>query len=200
MTQLQQNRYDVLLRRVGDLKGPGSKVNEVLEELFPTLDVESLPAELLFLNGTILGIGDGSAQGGVAQASAVDIFNPTGSGKLVTVTKVVANSGANNNSYSIGLAAAELGTNVTTGLRDSRLGIPAIPTARINTSTNASVAAPNVTYQVLASTTLELSDNDAVAVLAPGTGLRVVSGATNTLIEVGFLWRERIAEPSELKF
>ena len=39
MSQLQQSRYDQLLRRVGDLKGPGSKVNDVLHELFPMFDL-----------------------------------------------------------------------------------------------------------------------------------------------------------------
>jgi len=57
VTELQQNRYDQLLRRVGDLKGPGSKVNDVLQELFPTIDVENVPGELLFLMGTHIGLG-----------------------------------------------------------------------------------------------------------------------------------------------
>ncbi len=45
--ELQQNRYDQLIRRVGGIIGPGSKVVEALGELFPVIDVENVPGELL---------------------------------------------------------------------------------------------------------------------------------------------------------
>jgi len=122
VTELQQNRYDQLLRRVGDLKGPGSKVNDVLQELFPTIDVENVPGELLFLMGTRIGWGGASKAAAAGKKAAIQLFNPIGSGQLVTVSTVIV-TGNNTQIISWGLSTSALATNTgVPRLRDSRTG------------------------------------------------------------------------------
>ena len=52
MFEVQQNRWDQLIRRVSGSIGPGSRVSETLSELLPVMDVERVPGELLRLMGT----------------------------------------------------------------------------------------------------------------------------------------------------
>ena len=197
--ELQTSRFDQLLRRLGDLKGPGSKVAASLEDLFPTLDVEQVPAELLFLGGTKIAFGDASAQSAAAKLAGVKLINPADSGHLITVTQVVAFQSVDT-VYSLGLSTAAEDTNATTGLRDSRTGTDVQTVGIVSAFADTSVPAPNVSYSQLADTTLIVTDPNAVAVLAPNTSLFLVSNTTNTLLQAGFYWRERQAEPSELNF
>ncbi len=88
MSELQQSRYDQLLRRVGDLKGPGSKASEILTEVFPTFDVEGYQGELQALNRRVLGIGASTILGAAGELAKIQLFNPAGSGLLITVTSV----------------------------------------------------------------------------------------------------------------
>ena len=75
MTEIQQGRYDALVRRVADLKGPGSKVNDMLEELFPVFDVEKLPSELYRLANIDLCFGGAGIAGVAAQSAALTLGN-----------------------------------------------------------------------------------------------------------------------------
>jgi len=196
VTELQQNRYDQLLRRVGDLKGPGSKVNDVLHELFPTLDVENVPGELLFLMGTRIGWGAASKAPTAGKKSGIQLFNPVGSGHMVTISTVVLST-ASATQMSWGIVTIALATN--TGIpriRDSRAGTGPGGISELRTSPDA-VALTNGQLRLASNTSFLLTDPNAVCILFPGTGMSVV-GSTDDVIAATFNYRERVIEPSEL--
>lgn len=201
MTELQQNRYDRLLRRVGDLKGPGSKVNDVLEELFPTIDVENVPGELLWLMGTRLCQGGGIVAGVAAVRSKMQVFNPVGSGKLVTITDVHAGVVGNTTTMRWGIGVTALTTeNNSEVFRDTRELPPTAPTAQVRTETSATLSTGTSQTRQLQNQDLHLFDPNGLAVLAPGTGFEIGVSTNDIDLLVGFMWRERQAEPSELLF
>jgi len=198
VTELQQNRYDQLLRRVGDLKGPGSKVNDVLQELFPTLDVENVPGELLLLMGTRIGWGSTSKVPTAGKQAAIQLFNPADSGHLITISQFIFSASATT-TFSWGLVSTTLATN--TGiprLRDTRQGSNAQGVSQIRTSPD-QVSLNEGLIRILAHTSVTVGDDNSACVLAPGTGLTVIGGV-DVNINLTFFYRERIAEPSELSF
>jgi len=200
MTELQQTRYDRLMRRVGGLLGPGSKVSEVLSEIFPVVDVERVPGELLFLMGTRIAYGGAIQAAVVGEFSKIQIFNPLGSGKLITVTRVIMQSSATGDlHWDIGTIA--LLSAVGNGrVRDTRISTDDIPTGQIRRDTDAGATTVTGIIRVLANSPLDLSDENGVAVLTPGTGFEVGSGSTNVATRTTFYWREREALDSELNF
>jgi len=199
MTALQQSRYDQTMRRVGDLKGQGSKVADVLTELFPVVDVENVPGELLRLGGTLLGWGDSTGIAGVGDRASVGLFNPADSGKLVTVTSIWTFLLAVG-SVSMGLYTTSLGGGVPGDVRDFRTTTLSKTSAQTEFSIADSITPVNVAFRVVADETFRMEDVNGLVVLSPGTGVKTVMNGTNGTINTAFLWRERIAEPSELNF
>ena len=198
MTELQTNRYDQLLRRVGDLKGPGSKVNDVLQELFPTLDVENVPGELLLLMGTRIGWGGTAKTPTAGKIAGIQLFNPANSGHMISISHVdISANGAN--VWQWGTTVSALG--VDTGLarpRDVRLGTGAAGVAQLRTSGDAVGIAVN-TLRTTTNTPYRLTDINSFCVLPEGTGI-TFTGTTDVIISLSFFYRERIAEPSEVNF
>ncbi len=198
--ELQQNRYDRLIRRVGGLIGVGSKVSEVIGELFPMIDVENLPGELFLLAETRLGMGatNNAAFAGLNNQS--QIFNPVDSGSLITVSRVDIAS-ASNQQIVFGLVTALLsGTNMTRNFRDGRLPIGPDTVAEIRSDQLAG-ANPNICrVRLQVNDNLTITDRNDIAVLAPGTGLQFSTTTVNTTLSVNYFWRERAAESSELQF
>ncbi len=203
MTQIQQGRYDALLRRVADLKGPGSKVNDVLEELFPIFDVEHLPGELYILAQTDLCFGGGFVAGAGGMAARGQLFNPAGSGKVLTITEL----GYSSNVTSIARwgrrdvpQTSSLGTQLFRDTRKAATGVLNLPVGQIRS--DITVALANATGQalVLANRPFVLKDSNSVAVLGPGTGFEIGSGSNDIQLFFYFNWRERVAEPSETNF
>jgi len=198
VTELQQNRYDQLLRRVGDLKGPGSKVNDVLQELFPTIDVENVPGELLFLLGTRVGWGGVSKSPTAGKKAAIQLFNPAGSGQLVTISTALVSVGSTSD-FTWGTTTTALATNTgVPRLRDTRIGTNAVGITELRTSPDAASLSVGLT-RALASTPVFFTDINGFCILAPGTGLSFI-GAVDASLRITFFYRERIAEPSELTF
>jgi len=198
VTELQQNRYDQLLRRVGDLKGPGSKVNDVLQELFPTIDVENVPGELLLLMGTRIGFAGTSKAPTAGKKAGIQLFNPVGSGHLVTISTILMGKD-DSGSLSWGQTTLALGTNTGIArIRDTRVGTSTDGVSQLRTAADAGTPVGGILLS-LTSRTFNLTDPNAVAVLAPGTGL-TVTAITDALLNVTFYYRERVAEPSELSF
>jgi len=196
VTELQQNRYDSLLRRVGDLKGPGSKVNDVLQELFPTIDVENVPGELLFLMGTRIGWGSAARSPSAGKIPGVQLFNPVGSGHLISVSDVVISINATTPvSWGIVLTTLPINTGIPR-IRDSRVGVGQSGVSELRTSVDA-VAPVGGQVRLLTNTAFHVPRENTVCVLAPGTGL-TVTGGVDIGLTVSFVYRERIAEPSEL--
>ena len=196
--EIQQTRYDQLMRRVAGIIGPGSKVGTVVSELFPMIDVERVPGELLFLMGTRMGFSAASLTAAAGQTSKLQLFNPDESGKLITVTSMWIGSDATQ-ILTFGLESAARGAAIGPGeFRDTR-GSPGEPTSAV---VNFELSAPTVTgtarIPVIANESTKIDDENGVAVLQPGTGLTVSPLVQVTRIDVTFFWRERVAEKSEL--
>ncbi len=200
MTEILIGRYDALLRRVADLKGPGSKVNDVLEELFPMFDVEKLPAELFILAQTDLCMGGGTQAKVVAQAGRGQIFNPAGSGKIITVTQAGFNT-TNTAVIRWGRRDTPLTTHLQTQIfRDVRHPLGNLPTGQIRNQTSVALANANGQVRVPGSVPVFLKDENDLAVLTEGTGFEIGTDLLDANVIFYFYWRERVAEPSEINF
>jgi len=200
VTEIQQNRYDQLVRRVGGLIGPGSKVSEVISELFPMIDVENLPGELYVLAGTRLGFGSAVQISPVAEFPRVQLFNPVGSGTIVTVTTIWVSATAAGQVRLVSTINPE-STDVLAIVRDTRLGVLQATTAEVRAASEAaSLAANGAEFRTGGTLLNTLTDPNGIIVLAPGTGLTVTLINDNETLTVSFFWRERVAEASELNF
>lgn len=198
MSELQQNRYDQLLRRVGDLKGPGSKVNDALSELFPVIDVERVPGELLILMGTDICVGAGQLLGAAGQVGRIQVFNPVGSGKIITVTTVLMTANVTT-TLRMGISTTALTSGIgTETFRDTRRPAGSRPTGQMRQQSSVALAGANWQFNAISQTTVPLHDENGIAVLQPGFGLDVSPAAPAFTTVATFMWRERVAEPSEL--
>ena len=198
-SELQQTRYDRLVRRVGGIIGPGSKVSEALSELFPVLDVENLPPELFILNDNRLAVGAEDRPGaGAGNFNQIQLWNSLGSGVIITVTHFVVSSNGNQEARYGAEISRRTNSITNKQFRDSRLRVTEQPLGEIRHEINAAIT-PNVgIVRVVAGVETRVEDINGVYVLAPGSGLTVVNGAANTSLTVSFFWRERAAESSEL--
>jgi len=200
--EVQQTRWDRLIRRVSGSIGPGSRVSETLSELFPVLDVERVPGELLLLGGTRLGFAGFPVAGGVGQFSGSQIENPVSSRNLITITRVIFSAQAGGQLL-FGTTHAQLATALPTAsrLRDTREVFPAQPVGLLRV--DGALGAPIDSIGQLRTAgliSLTLEDENGVAILAPGERFTVGSDVANTLLTATFFWRERPAEPPELQF
>lgn len=197
-SDLQQTRYDQVVRRVGGIIGPGAKVSEALSELFPMIDMENLPGELLLLGGTRPAFGGGNVNGVAAESASAQLFNPAGSGLIATLTSVHAGSSSSGR-MRWGTSFTSFGLPLSTELsRDTR--VTGAPSATCQVHARSAVAQANATGQtrILANTNLYLTDPKGVAILAPGTGFEIGSAQTNSGFSFVFYWHERVALDSEL--
>lgn len=196
--ELQQTRYDQIMRRVGGLIGPGSKVSEVLGELFPVVDVERIPGELLRLGGTFLGFGGASVTGAAGQSGRLQLFNPVGSGKIITVSHVDLGTQVTD-VIRFGVTTTALTTGVGTEVhRDLRSLPPLRPTGQIRTLSSVALAPATGQVRLLSNTSYRLSDDNSLAVLLPGSGFEVGNTAVAITVTAVFFWRERVLEASEI--
>jgi len=196
--EIQQNRYDQTMRRVTGIIGPGSKVAEVLTELFPVIDLERVPGELLILGGTDICLGAASAQGGAGDQANVTLFNPLDSGKIITVSLIYATT-PSIQTIRVAIASGAVGTRTNTErFRDTRRGFAARPVGQIATELAGTITTPNLQLRTVANAQIEIEDENSLAVLAPGSRLEVGTDTAATLILVNFFWRERAAQPAEL--
>ena len=196
--EIQQTRYDRLIRRVTGIIGPGSKVSQVITELFPMIDLENVPIELLRLGGTRVSFGGGTVLGVAGEAARAQLFNPVKSGHLVVITSVFF-AAAQSSIVRWGTNNIPLTTNLATQLfRDTRDVSPVRPIAEVRTQSSVALATGTNQTRLPAVTNFILQDPNGVIVLAPGTGFEIGSAVLNNKINFSFHWRERTAEPSEL--
>ena len=198
--EVQQTRWDRLIRRVSGSIGPGSRVSETISELFPVLDVERVPGELLLLGGTNLMVGGVSQAAVAAMSSQTQIFNPIDSGHLVIPTTILIYSATAQQIFFglVALALATLPTNPRT--RDSRLGVLNSGVGELRTDTNAAIQPTIARVFVGVNETFVLSDPNGLAILAPNSGLQFATTNLNTTLQMTVFWRERAAQESELQF
>ena len=196
---LQQARYDQLIRRVGALYGGGSKVTEVLAELFPVIEVENTTPELLTLSGWRLAWQQISQSAVVAQTSKVQLANPVGSGVLIAVTQISIRTDALEN-VQIEATDTLLTSAAIRGLfRDGRVGVQRATVGQLRSDPNLPTGA-GLRLLVQGNEEFNVRDDNGLVVLSPGTALDVGTVTTNVLISVNFFWRERQAQASELNF
>jgi len=199
-SEIQQNRYDQLIRRVGGLIGPGSKVSEVLSELFPMFDVENMPGELLRLAGTRICMGGGGLAALAATSPTAVLENPANSGILATIEQVNVGS-SSNTSIRWGVLNGFRGTAVAIGteiFRDSREFTPDQPVCNVRQIAEVPLASGINQTRHSAQTNFTLAPPNGVCVLAPGGSFEIGMATQNLDFFYGFTWRERVAEQSEL--
>lgn len=200
MSNINQNRWDQLVRRVAGLIGPGSKVNNTIGDLFPMLDVENLPAELYLLGGTRLGSGSAQQTGSAGEVPRCQIFNPADSGMIVTLTSFLVSLTVIGQIRMVNTITAE-STNVVARVRDLRLGTIQPTTTEVRAASEAAVLAANGgEFRVLGTTVNPITDPNGIVVLAPGTGMTLTTSAVASTMTATFFFRERVAESSELLF
>lgn len=200
MTELQQNRYDKLLRRVGNLIGAKSMVNDALGELFPMLEVETLHAELLLLSDWKMAHGAIAQQPGALEIAKTQLFNPAESGSLVVPTRVSIRS-ATTAAIRYLFQSVVLDEDLANReLFDSRLGFPTRPLAQLRSEETVGGVASFGEIFVLADVSYIFDIPFGMCVIAPGTGLTFSHTAVNVDMTTDWHWRERAAQQSELQF
>lgn len=196
MTELQQNRYDQLLRRVGDLKGPGSKVNNVLADVFPTIDVENIPLELRLLSGSRVCMGTISVAGAVSNFAQAILRMNAGTGMIARVigvaggpeTDQVLAIGPTQNSFAAGGSRAFV---------DGRVfgqGTAAVLQAGISLSIGSN-------FGLISGSSSQIFWHfppGGLGVITPGNGFSLSTTSSDTNLTAMFVWEERVALPSEL--
>lgn len=201
MSEIQQGRYDAILRRVADLKGPGSKVNDALSELFPVIDVERVPGELLLLGGTRLCVASNTTAGTVGATNRHQIFNPAGSGVLGTVTQILFSSEEGAQAFRIATTVNVLPISVAVqAFRDRRHTTGDRPTIAAFRDQTVALTDGHYIIQVLSNTTFALKDPNDLAILPPGSGFEIGTSENDRQLRTTFMWRERTLEPSEANF
>ena len=201
MSELQQNRYDQLVRRVGGIIGPGSKVGEVISELFPMIDVENLPPELLVYSNWHAAFRNTERTPAAGQLTGSQLFNPAESGLLMVLTTVLVSSSVAQN-LNFRMTETELANVIGRGqLRDDRAGgvITGSATGTVRTEAPVTIN-PGALVRVEADVTFTLSDVNGLAILTPGVGWSIGTTVVQTRLTVAYFWRERVAEKSELQF
>ena len=196
--EIQQTRYDRLIRRVAGIIGPGSKVSQVITELFPMIDVENVPPELLILMGTQICMGGGSLGPIAGQACKGQLFNPVGSGIIITLTTIVVSHNVTG-PMRWGRSGVVFGINIgTETFTDTRNDVTSRPVGEIHQKIEVALASGTNQTILISNTPLHIQPTNSICVLSPGFGFEVGSGVNNTEFHYGFNWRERPAEPSEL--
>jgi len=201
MTEIQQNRWDQLVRRVANVVGGGSQVNDTLNELFPTMDVENVPGELLALGGINIGWCNSLLQPSVGDTNHHQLFNPAGSGALIVITTILHQQNAVGyqriftQTQAIGTATGN------DAKRDTRTGVVSATVAEQRTVQQAGGGSlVGLAPRMDIGTTHTVTDPNGVVVLFPGTGCTVATEATNVQSRISFMWRERVFEPAEDNF
>lgn len=183
---------------MADLKGPGSKVNQALTELFPVVEVENVPSELLLLMGTRLCMGRiALGPGGAGNFNTHYLHNPVGSGVLGTILEISVSTDIFQQIF----MGPTQNTDTQAGIRavaDLR-AFPENPTLQTMGNNNLLVAAPAF-YHVVDNGTdgFRFSPTRGLAVLSPGGSFVVGCSSSNTAQRTSFFWIERTAQPSEL--
>ena len=197
-SELQTPRYDQIIRRAGGIIGPGSKVSEALSELFPVLDVEQLPGELLLLGGTAISEGASTVFSAAGETPRIQVFNPVASGVLLTISSAVVSVSATTtmrSATSIIALTTGVGTEV---FRDRRQSAVSRPSGQIRTDSTVALTDANTLFRVLANSTVFVTDPNSLAVLPPGAGFEFGSESVASQMWVTFYWRERVGLESEL--
>jgi len=199
--EVQQTRWDRLVRRVSGSIGPGSRASETISEVFPVLELEDTTPELLALSDWRLAWQSTERPASVGERSASQLFNPIGSGVIVAVTHLTLRTNISGDGIAIQAEISDtvIGTNQVKGLfRDSRFGGNRETTAEVSSDDDIAVGGG---LRIFVNTDdLVIADDNGLVILTPGFGLSVGSVNSNFILTVNYFWRERPAQESELSF
>lgn len=203
VNQIQGGRWDTFLRRLFPIKDR-SVAPVMASELVGQVMVQEWSTELYKLRGDNLAVALASRSAVAAEFAHVNIRNPNDSGNLVIIEQIWVATSSN-----MLISMAREGTSlvvgfspVATSFRDSRSGTATAigeTVATVNTLSDAAGLGGTgvAVFPVLATTLTQL---DFPLVLAPGSGLILRGNTVNITLRCCFIWRERVAEPSELIF
>ena len=199
-TPLQINRYDRLVRRLMNLVGEGALVTGVLPDVFPTIDVEDLQTDAWGLAGWRPAMGGATITGAAAQRPYAQILNPAGSAMLTVVEAVIISS-PNAGTIEFNLHDTVLLTlEPSSRWRDRRFPTLNFPVTQIREQSLAgSIITSPMGMALTASTPVVWQFPKGFLTLAPGTGFVFSHGTTTANLFMQFLWRERPADPAELR-
>ena len=195
--EIQQTRWDRILRRVTGSIGPGSRASELLSEVFPMVSVEDPPAELLVLGGTRMAVGFSSEPAVAAVFQVSELFNPVDSGAIITLLSVAVFS--DDLFVGMGMTSGSFtnDNSVRVDFSEGRL-FPDPPVGQVRDETAGAAGNANVLIGMDGVRTITYAPPKAVAVLSPGSGWSVGTQVVNTQLTVNYTWLERPAEESEL--
>lgn len=194
--EVQQTRWDRIIRRVSGSIGPGSRVSETISELFPMIDVERVPGELLAAGGTRLVWQSTERPAAVGLVTASQLQNPVDSGVIITcstleiMTDVATIISFQNTVTFNGFPVPGL-------FRDTRLGVARQTTGKVSSFNNVTTGG-GIRLRVLAGVLNRFTDENSLAILSPGTALQVGTASTQIRMTVNYYWREREVLPAEL--
>lgn len=192
--ELTGSRYDNLIRRVGNMQGPGSKLNELVPSGMPTFPLEGGPHELLRLARTNTYFAGVTVVNGVGLSAFVFLQNPANSGLIVTIRQFMIRMTSSSHEVSFGVRDGNTaGTQVFTSnqVLDSRC--PARSGAQLRTATGAGIGS-SLLWRF--STATAFVDWDAT--LLPDSEAYLELTTDSVTFHAGYVYRERIAEQSEL--
>lgn len=199
--EVQQTRWDRLVRRVSGSIGPGSRVSETISELFPVLEVENTTPELLALSDWRLAWQSTERPAVGGERTASQLFNPPDSGVIVAVTHITVRTNIAGDGVAVQAEISDtvIGSNQVKGLfRDSRFGGNRETVAEVSSDDDIGVGGG---LRIFVNTDdLVIADDNGLVVLTPGFGLSVGSVNANLILTVNYFWRERPAQESELSF
>ena len=195
---LQINRYDRLIRRLGNVVGEGAIVTGVLPDVFPTIDVEDLQTDGWGVAGWRPAMGGGLLTAAAGQRPHVQIHNPAGSGVMTVVEGVFISTNANSR-IDFNIHDAVLTTLQVSGRwRDRRFPTLNFPVTQVRSQSIVGSPIVSVMSQfVVANQSVQWLPPKGVIVLIAGTGLAFSNVNAATQLSVNFFWRERAIEPAE---
>jgi len=199
MGRLQTGRLENLIRRWGSIKGGGSVLSETLGDVFPILDLEKLPPELLLLAGIHTWSGVLADTGAAGQNAGIQVVNRANSGIIMVVTRLsIRSSTAQSVTYGT-VNGLLTGSSIGLRNRDTRDGLLISQWGSLQSDdTSNTEFFGNIRLAINVDRVLEVPNG--IAVLSPGNQFTVSTTTNATFMSVGFQGYSRLAEPSELSF
>ncbi len=195
---LQINRYDRLVRRLGNIVGESAIVTGVLPDVFPVIDVEKLATDGWALAGWRPAMGGGIITASAGNNAKVQFTNPAGSGSIAVIETVqVSNNFSGGVGYNIHDALLSV-LAVSDRWRDRRFATLNRPVCkvRVEDSLGLPIVAP-MSIRLLANTTYDWMPPQGFMTLIPGSAVAFQAITVATQLNVNFWWRERPIEPAE---
>jgi len=199
MGRIQTGSFDNLIRRLYSIKGGGSELSESLGDVFPILDLENLPAELLLLRGWRKFSAFATQVAVAAQTTALQLVVPDANTNLVVVEKLIIKVQTASN-VTIGTNVAAFTELANVNNQDTRSPEASNAHVRLAGTNNAATTANGAILRLTTGVDREFEVPGGIAVLGPGGVFSVIVSTGDLDLTVSFFGRERIAEPSEVSF